>query len=89
MLPEDDDPSAGAKPVIPPKVEKQSSRYTAICGVAGVIIGYFVSVGIAVAMYPDSPQGPILFLFTLFPIIVIVFFLIGHAIDRRAGRERD
>jgi hypothetical protein len=67
---------------------RRGSSYKLKLGCAGTIVGYFLAVAIAVGFFPDSPQAPIPFIFTVLPAVIIGFIIWGHQLDKRSKEER-
>jgi hypothetical protein len=55
---------------------------------AGLVGGYFLAVIIGLVVSPDSPQGPIPFIFTVWPAVFVASLWWGARLDRRARPEK-
>lgn len=64
---------------------KSGWAFKLILGFAGAVLGFFVSAMVGISVYGD--QGPLVTLFTLWPIIIFLCVFVGHEIDRRRSRN--
>jgi len=64
---------------------KSGCGYRLALGIGGLVGGYFLAVFIRLMLAPNSPQGPIPFIVTVWPITAVCCFIWGSRLDARSN----